>query len=340
MVQEKVAFCARPRAIRVNTRRHFLRAIVSSIALLSFATGVQGQTRPRRIGFLWEEEQSVYVYRVDAFKAGMRALGYADGRDYTIEQRSAQADLTRLPALAAELLALRVDLFVSSGTPSAIAASKVTRDVPILIVTVGDPIGSGLAASLRRPGGNVTGLTSLSIDLYTKRLDLLRQILPASRRVGFLYNPDNGNDILALRQFESDCSKLEFKSLRAPVRSSEEIAAAFNSLQHDKAQALISTSMGWRANIIEQASKHRLPVMYGSRSYVEDGGLISYAANFADLHRRAALYAHKIFKGAKPGDLPIEQPNKFEIVINLKTAKALGMTIPESILLSADKVIG
>ena len=146
----------------------------------------------------------------------MRELGYAEGRDYVIEHRSAQTDLARLPALAAELLALKVDVIVSSGTPSAVAARKATREIPILIVTVGDPVGSGLAATLRRPGGNVTGLTSLTTELYTKRLDLLRQILPGMRRVGFLYNPDNAGDALGLRQFESDCGKLKFKSVPRP----------------------------------------------------------------------------------------------------------------------------
>ena len=199
----------------MNTRRNLLRATLASIALASVAPRVQGQTRPRRIGFLWESEQSDYVQRIDAFKAGMRELGYAEGRDYVIEHRSAQNDLARLPALAAELVALKVDVIVSSGTPSAVAAHKATREIPILIVTVGDPVGSGLAATLRRPGGNVTGLTSITTELITKRLDLLRQIVPGMRRVGFLYNPDNAANALGLRQFESDCGKLELKSIRA-----------------------------------------------------------------------------------------------------------------------------
>ena len=327
----------------MTTRRTILRATLASIALASVAPRVQGQTRPRRIGFLLENEQSIYVHRFDAFKAGMRELGYVEGRDYAIEHRFAQNDLARLPALAAELLALKVAVIVAPATPSAVAARKATREIPILIVNVGDPVGSGLAATLSRPGGNVTGLSSVSVELYTKRLDLLRQILPNMRRVGLLYYPDNANDVLGLRRFESDCSKLQFKSVPAPVRKPEEIAAAFNTLKRDQAQGLMvtstSTNLAWRESIIEHAAKHRLPAVYGLSPYAESGGLISYGANYTDLYRRAAAYADKIFKGAKPGDLPIEQPNKFELVINLRTAKALGVTIPQSILVSADRVI-
>ncbi len=258
-----------------------------------------------------------YVQRIDAFNAGMRELGYAEGKDYAIEHRSAENDLARLPALAAELLALKVDVIVPSGTPSAVAARNATREIPILIVTVGDPVGSGLAASLRRPGGNVTGLTNLASDLVTKHLDLLRQILPDMRRVGFLYNPDNAANVLGLKQFESDCGKLGFNSIRAPVRKAEDIATAFNTLKRDKAQGMIvtaaSSNIAWRESIIEHAAKHRLPAIYGENLFAESGGLLSYAANFPDLYRRAAAYADKIFKGAKPGDLPIEQPTKFEL---------------------------
>ena len=327
----------------MTTRRTILRATLASIALASVAPRVQGQTRPRRIGFLWERDQSESADQIGAFKAGMRELGYTEGGDYAIEHRSAQNDPARLSALAAELLVLKVDILVPSGTPSAVAAHKVTREIPILIVNVGDPIGSGLAATLRRPGGNVTGLTSISVELYTKRLDLLRQILPSMRRVGLLYNPDNGNDRLGLRQFESDCDKLKLKSVPASVRKPDEIAAAFNTFKGGQAEGLIVSSSqansAWRKSIIEQAAKYRLPAVYGPGPWAESGGLISYGPNLLDLCRRAAGYADKIFKGAKPGDLPIEQPNKFDLAINLRVAKALGVTIPQSILVSADRVI-
>jgi len=272
----------------------------------------------------------------------MRALGYANGRDYAIEQRWAQGDLARLPALAAELLVLKVDLIFAGTSASAVAARKATREIPILIATAGDPVGSGLATTLSHPGGNVTGLNTLASELYTKRLDLLRQLLPGMRRVGLLYNPNSASNVLILNRFEADCGRLQFKPVRAPVRKAEEIAAAFDTLQRDKAQGVIvtaSTNIVWQDSIIEHAAKHRLPAVYSGGLFAESGGLLSYAADRPDLYRRAAAYADKIFKGAKPSDLPIEQPNKFETIINLKTAKALGIKIPDVILLRADKVI-
>ena len=272
----------------------------------------------------------------------MHELGYAEGRDYAIESRSARNDLSRLPALAAELVALKVDLIITQLTPSALAARKATREIPILITPAGDPVGSGLAASLSHPGGNVTGLTSLSAELYPKRLDLLRQILPRMRRAGFLYNPDSPADQLSLKQFESACGKLNINSIRAPARNGDEIASAFQTLSREKAQGLIVTGgsmLGLRGKIIEHAAKNRLPAMYARSVFAESGGLIAYGPDYPGLYRRGAAYADKIFKGAKPGDLPIEQPTTFELVINMKTAKALGIKIPDVIMLRADKVI-
>jgi putative tryptophan/tyrosine transport system substrate-binding protein len=328
------------------TRRIFviaLGAVAISAPLASFA---QAPGKLRRIGFLWEREQSDrgHVANLEAFKRGLRELGYMEGKTYTIEHQSAQDDVTRLPTLAAQLVALKVDVIVSTGTPSAIAARSATREIPILITTAANPVGSGLAGTLARPGGNVTGITQgVGHDLYSKRLDLLRQIVPGMRRVGFLYDPNNTGVVGGLKHFEADCRKLELKSLPAPVRNAEDIAAAFDALTRDQAQGLIvsnpSTFGTWRDSIIERAARHRLPAIYVAPNNVEAGGLIAYGPLFSDLYRRAAAYADKIFKGAKPGDLPIEQPNKFELVVNLKSAKALGITIPQSILVSADKVI-
>jgi putative ABC transport system substrate-binding protein len=324
-------------------RRKLIIALGAGALAAPLGSFAQQQNKVWRIGRLSERDPSDYVSQFDAFKVGMRELGYTEGRNYVIEQRSAQSELARLPALAAELLALKVDVIVSSGTPSVVAAHNATREIPILISTVGDPVASGLVASLRRPGGNVTGLTNLSAELTTKHLDLLRQILPGMRRVGYLYNPDNAANVVNLARFESDCEKLQFKSLRAPMRKAEEISNAFNTLQRDKAQALIvsgdNTISTWRKSIIENVTKRHLPAIYAGASYVELGGLISYTANSDDLFRRVAAYADKIFKGAKPGDLPIEQPTRFEMVINLKTAKALGIKIPDVVMLRADKVI-
>ena len=273
----------------------------------------------------------------------MSALGYAEGRDYVIELRSAQSNPTRLPRLAAELVALQVDLIVTGGTPAAVAASKATGEIPILIATVGDPVGSGLVASMARPGGNVTGLTSLSTELVTKRLDLLHQLLPRIRRVGLLYDPTNPNDAPSAPRFESDCTKFQFEPILAPARNAEEIAAAFEKLVSHKAEGLIvttgNTNTAALEEIVRYAAKHRLPAMYGLSTYPEAGGLVSYAADYSDLFRRAATYADKIFKGASPGDLAIEQLIKFDFVISMKAAKALGIEIPQSILLQATQVI-
>ena len=323
-------------------RRRIVIAIGAGVLAAPLAAFAQ-QRKVRRIGFLLESEQSYFLPRFDAFKAGMSALGYAEGRDYVTELRSAQSDFARLPALAAELVAVKVDVIVSSGTPSAVAASKATREIPILLTTAGDPVGSGLAAALARPGGNVTGLTGIGSELNTKRLDLLRQLLPRMHRVGLLYDPNNQSNMLTLTRFEADCGKLQLQSIRAPARKAEEIAAAFKILARNKAQGLLvsanSTNLASRAGIVEYAAKHRLPAAYGESNYAEAGGLISYASDYSDLYRRAAAYADKIFKGAKPGDLPIEQPTRFEFVLNMKTAKALGLKIPGSILVQATKVI-
>ena len=323
------------------TRRRIVLALGAG-AFAPFATFAQ-QRKVWRIGFLWIRNPSDFLPFSDAFKAGMSALGYAEGRDYVIEFRAAQGDLARLPALAAELVALKVDVIVSSGTPTVVAASKATREIPILLTTAGDPVGNGLVASLARPGGNITGLTSLTTELFTKRLDLLRQILPKMRRVGILYDANDPNDALSLKRIESDCGKLQIQPVRAPVRKAEEFAAAFNTLTSHKAQALLVTNTAITsvsiASVIDHAAKHRLPTSHGSSNWVEAGGLFAYAADFPDLYRRVAAYADKIFKGAKPGDLPIEQPTRFEFVLNMKTAKALGLKIPGSILVQVTKVI-
>jgi len=328
----------------VNNRRKLVIALGASAFAAPFGSFAQKQGKVWRIGILWEREQSDYVQQFNAFKAGMGHLGYAEGREYVIEHRSAQSDIARLPALAADFVALKVDLIVAAGTPAAVAARKVSGEIPILFAVVGDPVGSGLVATLSRPGGNVTGFANgVASELITKRLDLLRQMVPGMRRVGFFYNPDNPANTAGLTQLEADCSKLQITLLRAPVRVAREIPAAFDALKRDKAQGLnvsqASTNFASRDSIVEHAAKHRLPAIYPGRGFAEAGGLLSYASNSDDQWRRTAAYADKIFKGAKPGDLPVEQPTKFELIINGKTAKALGLKIPQSLLISADKVI-
>jgi putative ABC transport system substrate-binding protein len=217
------------------TRRKLIFSMGAVALTVPFASLAQQQRKVWRIGVLWEREPSYYIRRLEAFKGGMREVGYAEGKDYAIEQRFANNDQGRLSALAVELLTLKVDLIVTSGSPSAVAAHNATHDVPILIVTISDPVGSGLAASLARPGGNLTGLTQgVASELYTKRLDLLRQILSGIRRVGFFYNPDNAGNMRSLSQFQSDCDKLKITSIPTPVQKVQDVLAAFNILNATK----------------------------------------------------------------------------------------------------------
>ena len=223
------------------------------------------------------------------------------------------------------------------------AAREATRDVPIVFTGAADPVGSGLADSLRRPGGNATGLGTQNAELATKHLDLLRQIVPNLRRVGYLYNADSAANVATFAGLEPGCGKLQIQCIRAAVREVRDIPGAFGALQRDKAQGLIVAGnpalAAWRDNIIDYAARYRLPAIYFTSMMAEAGGLISYTSSLPARFRRAAAYADRIFKGAKPGNLPIELPTKFELVVNLKTARALGITIPQSILVSADKVI-
>jgi putative ABC transport system substrate-binding protein len=326
----------------MTTRREVLNAFAGALAA-PFSVLAQKQSKVWRIGVLIENEPADNARLLDAFKLGLRELGYAEGKDYVLEQRAASNDTARLRALAAELIALKVDLIVSTGTPSALAARDATREIPILITTVGDPVGSGLAASLRRPGGNVTGLSGMNSELVTKRLDLLRQIVPGLRRVGYLYDPDSASGVLVFKQFQSDCAKLGYTSIAGPVRKREDIAAAFNAMGRNRAQGLIvpnpSSLSRWRASIIDLIAKHRLPAVHSGGAWPEAGALITYFVNGVGAYRHAATHVDKLFKGAKPGELPIEMPTRFELVINLKTAKALGLTIPPSVMVQATRVI-
>jgi putative ABC transport system substrate-binding protein len=328
----------------VNVRRKCLIALVGSALAAPLGLLAQPPGRPRRIGFLWDDDRPENLQYLDAFNVGLRELGYVQSRDYVTEQRSAKGDLRLLKQLAAELLALKVDLIVATSGIATMAASGATRDVPIVTTGVGDPVGYGLAASLRRPGGNVTGLSNQSAEVVIKQLELLRQIVPNLRRVGFLHHPDNAASTEILARLESECRKLQIQCFGAAIRDGQDISGAFVTLQRDKAQALIvapgNTQSARKDSIIDQAAKHRLPTIYFMKA-AEAGGLIeyTYASNVREQFRRAATYVDKIFKGAKPGDLPIEQPTRFELVVNMKTAKALGLTIPPSILVRADRVI-
>jgi putative ABC transport system substrate-binding protein len=282
----------------------------------------------------------------EAFRQGLRDLGYVEGRNVVIEYREAEGKYDRLPALAAELVALKVDVILAGGTPATLAAKPATRTLPIVFAAVADPVTSGLVTSLARPGGNVTGLSVLAPELVGKCLELLKQAVPGVSRVAVLWHPGalgertekdmlKGADVAA----RALGVRLQFLGTRGP----DEFDRAFSDMTRARAGALTVLGSAMflteRGRLVDLAAKHRLPAVYPWREGADAGGLMAYRPNVADLFRRAATYVDKILKGAKPGDLPVEQPTKFELVINLKTAKALGLTIPPSVLGRADEVI-
>jgi ABC-type uncharacterized transport system substrate-binding protein len=281
---------------------------------------------------------------VKAFQQGLRELGWVDGQGITIEYRFAEGKLDQLYALAAELVALKVDVIVSAGgTPPAIAAKKATARIPIVFISTSDPVASGLVASLARPGGNVTGFSNYYAELSGKGLELLKEIVPKISRVASLWNPANPATKISLKETEVAARALRIQLQSVEVRGPQDFEAAFSQMTSARAEALIIQAdpifRGERARLAELAAKNRLPTMLPQSVYVEAGGLMSYGTNNSDLYRRAATYVDKILKGTTPADLPVEQPMKFELVINLKTAKQIGVTIPQSVLYRADKVI-
>jgi ABC-type uncharacterized transport system substrate-binding protein len=310
-------------------------------AILMFNTGLAGAQQARklpRIGYL-----SAAPGIDPAFLEGLRVRGYSDKKTILIEHRSAQGDLDRLPALAAELVRLNVDLIVTQGTPAAQAAKKATGVIPIVVATSGDAVGSGLVASLAHPGGNVTGLSFLGTDVGTKRLELLKETLHAMTRVAFMANTAIAPETITLKNLQSVGPSIGVAIRLMEVRSAEDFDAAFSAAARERCDAALlsanSSFIPHAPKIVALEAKHRVPVMYSWRDFPEAGGLMSYGVNVGDLFRRAAGYVDKILKGAKPADLPVEQPTKFELVINLKTAKQIGVTIPPNVLARADRVI-
>jgi putative ABC transport system substrate-binding protein len=283
------------------------------------------------------------VVNVDAFRQGMRDLGYVEGQHFVIEYRSPEGRAERFPALAAELVRTNVDLIVTRGTPAARAAVDASRTVPVVMAASGDPFGAGVITGLARPGGNVTGLSALVSEVSGKRLQLLKDAMPGLRRVAVML--DMGNSALASQWtgIEKSGRSLRLHSFLVDVRRPEDLDRALDTAVGQRAEAVMiglgTVAQSNVGRVVELVAKRRLPSIYSTREFVDAGGLIAYGVSYPDLYRRAAKYVDKIFKGANPGDLPIEQPTKFELVINLKTAKALGLTIPQSLMLRADQVI-
>jgi putative tryptophan/tyrosine transport system substrate-binding protein len=327
------------------------RAFVCSLLVLAVCFGpfalagaadAQQPAMPRRIGVLLGMF-SPEGKEAQAFRQGLRDAGHAEGRDVVIEWRSANGDYALLPALASDLVQRKVDVIVVQTTPAAQAVKRATSTIPVVIALAGDPVGSGLVATLARPGGNITGLSTMATDLTAKRLQLLKEAIPRVARVAVLWNPDTPTYARAIADLKAVAPSLSIDLSFMSARTPEEIGPAFAAANRAHAQALYIIPDAFfsahRVTLLKLALKARLPVIYGERHFADAGALMSYGPNVDDLFRRSAEYVDKILKGAKPGDLPIEQPTKFEFVINLKTAKALGLTIPQSILLRADEVI-
>ena len=322
-------------------------AVVLTLGLILAPLAAEAQLAGKvpRVAYLtpWSDSDPGRQRGLEAFRQGLRELGYVEGQNIAIESRSAEGTDDRLPALAADLVRSKVDVIVATSGAATKAAQQATRTIPIVMSLVNDPVGSGLVASLARPGGNVTGLTIMAPDLMAKRLELLKEVVPKLSRVALLQNPDNPASAAQLREAEAAARALRVQPQTLEARNPQEIEGAFAAMIRERAGALLILSdaifFTQRRQIAELAAKGRLPSIIGTRDYPVAGGLMAYGPNFLDLERRAATFVDRILKGAKPGDLPAEQPTKFELVINLKTAKALGLTIPQSVLLRADQVI-
>ncbi len=320
-----------------------LIAIFLSALILVPPSFIQAQQPARilRIGILIPASASFFLPRVEAFRQRLRELGYVEGKNIVIEYRYAEGKFERLPDLAAELVRLKVDVIVTAAA-GILPAKKASATIPIVFGSHADPVGSGLVSSLARPGGNITGLSVMSPDLDGKRLELLKEAFPKVARVAFLWVPaERGN--LTLTEMEAAAKALGLKLLSLEVRSLDDFDSAFARAKRDGAQALITFPAALintqQRQVLDFAAKNRLPAMYPTSEFVEAGGLMSYAPNYADLYRRAADFVDKILKGTKPADIPVEQPMKFDFVISLIAAKQIGVTIPPNVLVRADKVI-
>jgi putative ABC transport system substrate-binding protein len=325
----------------VIDRRTFISTLTGSLLAGPLAAHGQQRAKVAKVGVLFGRPPT--AGHTQAFEQGLRDLGWIKGQNLTLEYRFAEGVLDRLPRLAAELVNLKVDLLVAVAAPETAAARQATNTVPIVFIVHGDPVGSGDVATLARPGGNVTGLGQMAPEMSTKQLQILQQVVPRVARVAVLWNVANPTKTADWREVNASAHTLGIVLQSREVRRGEDFADVFVAIRRDRPDALLTlvdpVTFAMRASIAEFAARERLPAMYPSQDFVEAGGLISYGADIEDLFRRAPRYVDRILKGAKPADLPVEQARKFDLVINLKTAKALGLTIPPSLLQRADQVI-
>ena len=322
-------------------RRTFIGRVAGGLLAAPLAAQAQQAGKVYRIGILETIPAARNAANFDALRRGLRDLGYVEGRNLVIEYRSADGRAERFPELAAELVRLKVDLIVTRGTPAARAAKKATETIPMVMATMGDP--HALVGSYAHPGGNITGVTTFSTELTGKRIELLKELVPSLSRVALLHNMGNPAAPPEWEETKRAARSLGLRAELLDVRSQDDLGRAFERAVRQHVDALLIgadglTQMHQQA-IVDLVAQNRVPAAYPAREFVEAGGLISYAVNYPDLYFRFASFVDRIFKGAKPGELPVEQPTKFALVINLKTAKALGLTIPQSLLLRADEVI-
>jgi putative ABC transport system substrate-binding protein len=325
-------------------RRAFITVVGGSILVAPLAAEGQQAGNVYRIGILsggWPEKSAP---QIEAFLKSLHDMGWIDGQNLVIEWRSADGRTDRLGALAAELVRIKVDVIVTAAsTPATVAAKRATTTIPVVMVAVGAPVENGLVASLARPGGNVTGSTTLGGEVASKRLDFVKALIPKATQVALLWNPDNPANAALYRELQQKARLAQLKLLSVEARHANEFDSGFAFLARQRPDALLLTGdpmhLAHVGRVIEFTAKQQLPAIYNIRESVLQGGLMSYGANQSDLYRRAATYVDRILKGAKPADLPVEQPTKFELLINLKTARALRLTIPQTLILQADQII-
>jgi putative ABC transport system substrate-binding protein len=326
--------------------RYWIKLLLSAAALaLSLPAAGTAQPQPKvwKIGILEPFNAAVRVKFVDALRDGLRQLGYEEGRNYVFEPRFADGKLERLPGMASDLVRLNVDVIVASSTQAIQAAQRATRTIPIIMTTVGDPVGPGFVASYAKPGGNITGLTIQAPELIAKRVQLLKEAVPHVSRIATIWEPSVVHEVHGFAEAERAAQALGVSLLSINVKRPEDLDAAVAGVAREGADGLLVFENALTSNngkrIVELALKHRLPAIFGLGALAEAGGLMAYGPVRVDNYRRAATFIDKIFKGAKPGDLPVEQPIKFEFVVNLKTARTLGLTLPQAVLLRADQLV-
>jgi ABC-type uncharacterized transport system substrate-binding protein len=324
-------------------RRLNVRLLLTVLLFTVCPAEAQQQKKIPRIGYLTTASLSAFATRTEAFRQGLRELGYIERKNILIEYRYADGKPDRVPALADELVRMKVDVIVTGGAPASLAAKDATRTIPIVMASDADPVGSGVVASLARPGGNITGFSTLATEVGGKRLELLKEIVPRLSHLAVFGTSTYPGNTQALKEMEVDAGAFGVKLQYLDVLDSNDIANAFRKASKAHADAVLVLAspvfISQRTRITDLVIKNRVPAIYPNGEYVEDGGLMSYGANNADLFRRTARYVDKILKGAKPADLPVEQPMKFEFIVNLKAAKQIGLTIPPNVLARADRVI-